>query len=153
MLNVTRSDWSRYLLAVLSVGVALLVTLALAPLNQPVRVAFFYVAVVVSAYYGGLRVGIFAIILSALVAGYFLFPPFYTFNLGLNGFLQLGIFVAVALTITLLAERGKRAESHLKVSERRFRQLADNIDQVFWVYDLKEAKVIYANPAYENIWG
>jgi PAS domain S-box-containing protein len=153
MLNVTRSAWSRYLLAVVAVGAALLVTLALAPLNQPVRVAFFYVAVVVSAYYGGLRVGIFAIILSALVAGFFLFPPAYSFNLGSNGFLQLGIFVAVALTITLLAEKGKRAESDLKVSERRFRQLADNIDQVFWVYDLKEAKVIYTNPAYETIWG
>jgi PAS domain S-box-containing protein len=153
MLNVTRSVWSRYLLAVVAVGVAFLVTLAFAPLNQPVRVAFFYVAVVVSALYGGLRVGIFAIILSALVAGFFLFPPAYSYNLGFNGFLQLGIFMAVALTITLLAEKSKRAESHLKVSERRFRQLADNIDQVFWVYDLKESKVIYTNPAYESIWG
>jgi PAS domain S-box-containing protein len=153
MLNVTRSVWSHYLLAVVVVGMALLATLALAPLNQPVRVAFFYVAVVVSAFYGGLRVGIFAIILSALVAGYFIFPPAYSLNIGLNGFLQLGIFMAVALTITLLAEKGKRAESHLQVSERRFRQLADNIDQVFWVYDLKESKVIYTNPAYEVIWG
>src|ERR687893_2773017 len=108
MLNVTRSDWSRYLLAVLSVGVALLVTLALAPLNQPVRVAFFYVAVVVSAYYGGLRVGIFAIIMSALVAAFFIFPPAYSFKIGINGFLQLSIFIAVALTITLLTEKGKR---------------------------------------------
>jgi PAS domain S-box-containing protein len=153
MLNVTRAVWSRYLLAVLAVGAAFLITLAFAPLNQPVRVAFFYVAVVVSALYGGLRVGIFAIVLSALVAGFFLFPPAYSLNLGFNGFLQLGIFMSVALTITLLAEKGKRAESHLKVSERRFRQLADNIDQVFWVYDLKESKVIYTNPAYETIWG
>lgn len=153
MLNVTRSAWSRYLLVAVAVGVALLITLALAPLNEPVRVAFFYVAIAVSAFYGGLRVGIFAIILSALVAGYILFPPAYTFNLGFNGFLQLGIFMSVALLITLLMEKGRRAEGHLQVSERRFRQLADNIDQVFWVYDLKEARVIYANPAYETTWG
>ena len=153
MLNVTRSAWSRYMVAVLAVAVALLITLALAPLNQPVRVAFFYVAVVLSAFYGGLRVGVFAIILSALVAGYFIFPPAYSLNVGLNGFLQLSIFMGVALTITLLTEKGKRAEGRLMVSERRFRQLADNIDQVFWVYDLKEAKVIYTNPAYESIWG
>jgi PAS domain S-box-containing protein len=153
MLNVTRADWSRYMVAVLAVVLALLITLALAPFNQPVRVAFFYVAVMVSATYGGLRVGILAVILSALVAGFILFPPAYSFNIGVNGFLQLSIFVAVALTITFLTEKGKRAESHLQVSERRFRQLADNIDQVFWVYDLKESKVIYTNPAYESVWG
>ncbi len=153
MLNVTRSAWPRYAVAVLAVAFALFVTLALASVNQPIQVAFFYMAVVVSAYYGGLRVGVFAIVLSALVAGYFLFPPFYSLNLGLNEFLQLGIFMAVALTITLLTERSKRAEGRLQVSEGRFRQLTDNIDQVFWVYDLKQAKVVYTNPAYEIIWG
>src|SRR4028119_1299927 len=118
MLNVTRSAWSRYLVAVLTVIVALLITLALAPLNQPVRVAFFYLAVMVSAFYGSLRVGIFAILLSALVAAFFIFPPAYSFNIGINGLLQITIFAAVALTITLLTEKGKRAEGRLQTSGR-----------------------------------
>ncbi len=122
-------------------------------MNQPVRVAFFYVAVVVSSYYGGLRVGLFAILLSAVVAAYFLFPPVYTFNIGFNGYLQLSIFMGVALTITLLMEKNKRAEGNLQEAELRFRQLAENIDQVFWVFDVQQAKLVYISPAFGTIWG
>jgi PAS domain S-box-containing protein len=38
-------------------------------------------------------------------------------------------------------------------SEERFRQLAENIDQVFWMLDLATKKVVYASPAFEKIWG
>jgi PAS domain S-box-containing protein len=38
-------------------------------------------------------------------------------------------------------------------SEERFRQLAENIDQVFWMVDLATNKVVYASPAFERIWG
>src|SRR5262249_42240978 len=36
-------------------------------------------------------------------------------------------------------------------SEERFRQLAENIDQVFWMLDLTTNKVVYASPAFERI--
>jgi two-component system cell cycle sensor histidine kinase/response regulator CckA len=38
-------------------------------------------------------------------------------------------------------------------SEERFRQLAENIDQVFWMLDLATNKVVYASPAFERVWG
>jgi two-component system, cell cycle sensor histidine kinase and response regulator CckA len=38
-------------------------------------------------------------------------------------------------------------------SEERFRQLAENIDQVFWMLDLDANRVVYASPAFEKIWG
>ena len=38
-------------------------------------------------------------------------------------------------------------------SEERFRQLADNIDQVFWMLDLPTDQIVYASPAFERIWG
>jgi PAS domain S-box-containing protein len=47
----------------------------------------------------------------------------------------------------------KRAEESLRESELRFRQLAENIRDVFWVMDLAARRVIYASPAYEQIWG
>ena len=46
----------------------------------------------------------------------------------------------------------KRAEKQLRESEERFRQLAEHIDEVFWLNDSSGA-VIYASPAYERIWG
>ncbi len=47
----------------------------------------------------------------------------------------------------------KQAEVTLKESEERFRQLAENIQDVFWIRDLKIGKILYISPAYEKIWG
>jgi PAS domain S-box-containing protein len=47
----------------------------------------------------------------------------------------------------------KRAEFALLESEERFRQLAENINQVFWIADLRDGKIHYLSKAYESIWG
>jgi PAS domain S-box-containing protein len=44
-------------------------------------------------------------------------------------------------------------ESALRESEERFRQLAENIDDVFWLSDLEMRTVYYVSPAFEGIWG
>jgi PAS domain S-box-containing protein len=38
-------------------------------------------------------------------------------------------------------------------AERRFRQLAENIDQVFWMFDFAAGRVLYVSPAFEKVWG
>jgi PAS domain S-box-containing protein len=38
-------------------------------------------------------------------------------------------------------------------SEERFRQLAENIDQVFWMLDIATLRVLYVSPAFEKVWG
>ncbi len=47
----------------------------------------------------------------------------------------------------------KRAEAALLQSEERFRQLAENIQAVFWMSDPERHQLIYVSPAYESIWG
>jgi PAS domain S-box-containing protein len=47
----------------------------------------------------------------------------------------------------------KNAETALRESEERFRQLAENIRQVFWITTLSLDKLVYVSPAYEEIWG
>jgi PAS domain S-box-containing protein len=47
----------------------------------------------------------------------------------------------------------KRSEEALRESEQRFRQLAENVDAVLWVYSIDERKPLYVCPAYEKIWG
>ena len=47
----------------------------------------------------------------------------------------------------------KLAEEALRSSEELFRQTAENICQVLFVQDLKHDKIVYVNPAYEEIWG
>ncbi len=43
-------------------------------------------------------------------------------------------------------------ENRLRESEERFRQLADNIEEAFWIYDLHEKRYNYISPAFEKIW-
>jgi PAS domain S-box-containing protein len=45
------------------------------------------------------------------------------------------------------------ADIALRESVDRFRQLAENIEDVFWLYDCDEARPIYVNPRFETIWG
>jgi PAS domain S-box-containing protein len=47
----------------------------------------------------------------------------------------------------------KRAEEELRASEDRFRQIAENIREVFWLTDTAKGEIIYVSPAYEAIWG
>ena len=44
-------------------------------------------------------------------------------------------------------------EASLLESEKRFRQMADNIQEIFWMIDAETRKTLYVNPAYETITG
>jgi PAS domain S-box-containing protein len=46
-----------------------------------------------------------------------------------------------------------RAEKVLAESEERFRQLAENINEVFWMTDPQTTELLYISPAYERVWG
>jgi PAS domain S-box-containing protein len=47
----------------------------------------------------------------------------------------------------------KRAEEALLESEERFRQIAENIREVFWLTDPGNRQMLYTSPAFEAIWG
>ena len=47
----------------------------------------------------------------------------------------------------------KLAEEMLQESEERFRQLAENVEEVLLLFDPNLNKVFYVSPAYERVWG
>ncbi len=47
----------------------------------------------------------------------------------------------------------RHAERELRESEERFRQLAENIREVFWMNSAETGESIYVSPAYEQVWG
>jgi PAS domain S-box-containing protein len=47
----------------------------------------------------------------------------------------------------------KRIAEELRDSEERFRQLAENIEAVFWMTDVKDDRLLYVSPGYEMIYG
>jgi len=46
-----------------------------------------------------------------------------------------------------------RADSAVRESEERFRQLAENVSTVFWICEWPSRKIIYVNPYYEKVFG
>ncbi len=46
-----------------------------------------------------------------------------------------------------------QAEDALRESEERFRQIAEAIDEVFWISDPSLERLLYVSPAYERVWG
>ncbi|HUG98250.1 MAG TPA: PAS domain S-box protein [Gammaproteobacteria bacterium] len=51
-----------------------------------------------------------------------------------------------------ITERRQRDEA-LRDSEQRFRQIAENLREVFWISNPDKSAMEYVSPAYEQIWG
>jgi len=49
--------------------------------------------------------------------------------------------------------RLQRTQTDLRNSEERFRQLTDNIEDVFWMFGLYSNELLYVSKAYEAVWG
>lgn len=47
----------------------------------------------------------------------------------------------------------KKTETQIQKSEERFRQLAENVNHVFWFLQLDPERMLFVSPAFEKIWG
>ena len=55
--------------------------------------------------------------------------------------------------LTLDITERKQVEQALYASEEKFRELAENIREVFWIMSPTTNETIYVSPAYEEVWG
>lgn len=61
--------------------------------------------------------------------------------------------MATATRLARIALERARAETELVGSEARFRELAENVQDVFYNRDGKTGRIAYVSPYYEKIWG
>lgn len=87
----------------------------------------FFGAVMVSAWFGGMGAGLFAVLLSTIVVDYFFVPPFYSWQISTTAETYFVAFVLCALVASWISSAKKRSEEALqeardqleiKVSER-----------------------------------
>src|SRR4051794_12422192 len=83
----------RYSLASGAAILALLLTLLMRPILHEPLFSLFYVAVLVSSWYGGLGPGLLATALSILLADYYVFPPVGILVFDADTFIRLSIEV------------------------------------------------------------
>ncbi|MDP2806089.1 MAG: DUF4118 domain-containing protein [Gallionellaceae bacterium] len=76
-----RGAASAYLIAIALIAVALLIRLAIAPINAGLQYVTFFPAVTLAAVIGGFRPGLLVTIIGLLLATYFFTPPYYSFSI------------------------------------------------------------------------
>lgn len=74
------------------------------------------------------------------------------FELSVASSLRFGAQSGTVLVLRDITQRQK-AEEALRLSEEQFRQLAENVQEVFWLTTMDPNEPIYISPAYEEIWG
>lgn len=119
MISTSRRAFYTFALPILSVGLALLFTLWLQPLMALGYSILFLAAVMISAWYGGLRGGLIATSLAIVCLSYFFISPTYSIWISeLNGLAWLVLFIVVSTLISSLNEARYRAEARLKVANQ-----------------------------------
>jgi signal transduction histidine kinase len=109
------SPVTAYVLAVLAVVAATLTTSLIYPWIQPSISLLFFPAVVLPAIYGGYGPALVSTVLSMLSLAYFLIPPRFSFNIGLDDYIRLAVFALMAVATAWLSSGRRRAEE----SQRR----------------------------------
>lgn len=114
----------RYAFTISVVALATLLRFALEPvLNLEVPFILYFPTVVLCAWFGGLRQGVLATLLSSLIAWYVFFPPQYSFKVSdRTAPAQVIIFLLAGTLISALAESLHRAQRRTEASEARERE-------------------------------
>ncbi|MBD6620449.1 PAS domain S-box protein [Komarekiella sp. 'clone 1'] len=134
----------RYGVVVLIVALTFVLTLVLDPWLGMSESPFllFFSAVMVSAWYGGLKLGLLATLLSALLGNYFFLFPKHELSFDLSSLVQIGLFGSQGFLFSILCEALMTAKRHaegnlekLRTSEERFRLALSSSDIVVFQQD------------------
>lgn len=115
-----------------SCALATLITWKLWPFIQPSSSPLFFVAVMISALYGGVVAGLIATLLSAAATAYLFMTPQFSVVIGHSDIFRLIVFAAVALLTSWIAlqrnrvvEDQQRLVAELTAANARIRTLSD----------------------------
>ena len=115
-----------YLIAVALTLAAFAATAIVSTWIAEPRLAAFYVAVAIAAWYGGWRAGLLAAVLSGVVSSWAFLEPSYSFEFNiLPAIVSLLALIVVGIVISTLSEASRRAIRRAEDAEQRVRLLSD----------------------------
>ncbi|MEG4004612.1 PAS domain S-box protein [Microcoleus sp. Pol11C1] len=120
-----------YGVATLSVALALALTRSLLPWIYPTTTPLFFIAVIVSTWYGSFGAGLLAIILSTLAINYFFIEPFYSLQIvNVETILRIGMFLLAAGLIASLNQSCRTAIKNAKAALQNLQEAMEVEQQV-----------------------
>ncbi|MBO0348132.1 DUF4118 domain-containing protein [Phormidium pseudopriestleyi FRX01] len=140
---IPRSPVFSYSAAVVTVVIALLLTLAFKPILASTPFLFFFVAITGTTWYGGIGPGLVTTVLSVLALDYIVLVPAYSFT-GISGtnLLRMGLFALFTLVIAQLNVKLHQTKRQLEVSlnqmqesEERYRRIVETASEGIWILD------------------
>jgi PAS domain S-box-containing protein len=141
-----------YGVATLTVVAAFLLTGLFRGVLEPSVFPLFLAAVMVTAWYGGLKPGLVAAFLSTCIISFFLLQPRLQLRLSWSDVLRLAVFVAVATLISALSESRKRANENLRQANQSLQALVEASPLAIVVLG-DDTRVRLWNPAAERLFG
>lgn len=104
----------RYAIALVFVGAAFVCTLLLQRYFQYPFLFLFFAAVMAGAWFGGTGPGLFAVLISTLVADYFFLPPLHTFVIDSMDLAYFASFIVCAVAASWVSSAKRRTEEALR---------------------------------------
>ncbi|HET9531661.1 MAG TPA: DUF4118 domain-containing protein, partial [Blastocatellia bacterium] len=155
MPKLVHSHVLRYGLAVVSVTASMLLRIPLAEkLGSSVPFLFFFPALMVSGWYGGLGPGLLATLLSAAAAFYFILEPGYSFALTNAGdTFTLVLFIIVGVSMSLFSSQWQKAKESLRQSEERFAKAFQASPLALTITSLRTGRLLEVNETFTRLSG
>ncbi len=141
---------ARYGMAVGTATLALLLTLLMRPLISQTPFALFFLAVIASAWYGGLLAGLVSTALSIVLVDVFVLSPDESFSV--RGLIELWVVALTAVILSFLTAGRKRAEADLRDQRERFAVTLGSIGDGVIATDA-QGHVTFLNPVAEALTG
>jgi signal transduction histidine kinase/ActR/RegA family two-component response regulator len=128
----TSTHWYfRYSLAIVIVGVATVLRLAVDPWVHDQIPYFIYIgSVVVATWFCGIDGGILGVVVAGFVGNYLFVQPRYDWSPEGEDWLAMGLFAAVGFALVALVGRWKRAERSLYAQAYRLQEQAEELRAV-----------------------
>lgn len=150
--SVLDSIWLRYLSAIISTLIALLLSFLFHSTAQESPFIFFFGAIAFSAWYGGLWPGVLATFLALIVSDYFLMEPLYAFSTRPSEIVLFVVFALVSFLISWTENHRRESEAAHRATRDELHAILNGVVDGVLAQD-RNGQPIFANPAAGDILG